>query len=119
MIRLGELITFAGIITLFFPFGETLSLAGFILIGLGCAPVYPCLIHSTPAYFGADKSQAIIGIQMDFAYIGILIMPPIYGLIANHISASLLPVYLLIILTLMVLMYEKLVYRSQNNRYNE
>lgn len=93
--------------------------AGFILIGLGCAPVYPCLIHSTPAYFGADKSQAIIGIQMAFAYIGILIMPPIYGLIANHISASLLPVYLLIILILMVLMYEKLEYRSQNNRYNE
>lgn len=90
------------------PFGQSLSLAGLILIGLGCAPVYPCVIHSTPAHFGADKSQAIIGIQMACAYVGTCLMPPVFGLIANHITVALLPVYLLIILVLMVIMHELL-----------
>ena len=90
------------------PFGQSLSLTGLILIGLGCAPVYPCVIHSTPAHFGADKSQAIIGIQMACAYVGTCLMPPVFGLIANHITVALLPVYLLIILVLMVIMHELL-----------
>ncbi len=108
MIRLGQSIIAIGIIILFLPAGEILSLIGLILIGLGCAPIYPCIIHSTPAYFGADKSQAIIGVQMASAYVGTLLMPPIFGLIANHITVTLLPVYLLIILILMVFMHELL-----------
>ena len=68
----------------------------------------PCVIHSTPAHFGADKSQAIIGIQMACAYVGTCLMPPVFGLIANHITVALLPVYLLIILVLMVIMHELL-----------
>ena len=66
------------------------------------------MIHSTPAHFGADKSQAIIGIQMACAYVGTCLMPPVFGLIANHITVALLPVYLLIILVLMVIMHELL-----------
>lgn len=108
MIRLGEVIIGIGIVVMLLPFGQNLSLAGLILIGLGCAPVYPCVIHSTPAHFGADKSQSIIGIQMACAYVGTCLMPPVFGLIANHLTVALLPVYLLIILALMVIMHELL-----------
>ena len=108
MIRLGEVIIGIGALVMLLPFGQSLSLTGLILIGLGCAPVYPCVIHSTPAHFGADKSQAIIGIQMACAYVGTCLMPPVFGLIANHITVALLPVYLLIILVLMVIMHELL-----------
>lgn len=108
MIRLGEVIIGIGVLVMLLPFGQSLSLTGLILIGLGCAPVYPCVIHSTPAHFGADKSQTIIGIQMACAYVGTCLMPPVFGLIANHITVALLPVYLLIILVLMVIMHELL-----------
>lgn len=108
MIRLGEVIIGIGVLVMLLPFGQSLSLTGLILIGLGCAPVYPCVIHSTPAHFGADKSQAIIGIQMACAYVGTCLMPPVFGLIANHITVALLPVYLLIILVLMVIMHKLL-----------
>ncbi len=108
MIRLGQGIIGLGVLVLLLPFGESVSLAGLILIGLGCAPIYPCIIHSTPAHFGADKSQALIGVQMACAYVGTCLMPPIFGLIANHISVALLPVFLLVILVLMVVMHEGL-----------
>ena len=106
MVRLGQAITAVGIVALLLPLGETVSLAGLILIGLGCAPIYPCVIHSTPEHFGADKSQAIIGVQMASAYVGTCMMPPLFGLIATHISPGLLPVYLLAVLAVMVLTHE-------------
>lgn len=79
-----------------------------LLVGLGCAPVYPCVIHSTPDHFGAENSQAIIGVQMASAYLGTLLAPPVFGLIANHISTSLLPGYLGVILIVMIWMCEVL-----------
>ena len=109
MIRLGQGIIAAGILIMVLPFGEMASLAGFIIIGLGCAPIYPCVIHSTPEHFGPERSQAIIGIQMACAYVGSCIMPLIFGLVAAHISLALLPVYLFGVLALMVAMHEKLV----------
>ena len=108
MIRMGQAIILTGIIVMILPFGKTVSLIGFSLIGLGCAPVYPCIIHSTPSHFGAERSQAIIGVQMASAYVRTCLMPPLFGLIANHISIRLLPVYLLILLALMVYMHELL-----------
>ena len=108
MIHLGQGIILLGIIAIFLPFGDTFALIGLILVGLGCAPIYPCIIHSTPANFGAERSQALIGVQMAFAYIGTCLMPPIFGLIANHINISLFPVFLLAILILMFLMHERL-----------
>ena len=108
MIRLGLGTIALGIVVMLIPMGANLSVAGLILIGLGCAPVYPCVIHSTPAHFGADKSQAIIGVQMAMAYVGTCVMPPLFGIIANHISVALLPVYLLILLVLMTMMLEEL-----------
>lgn len=112
MVRLGQGIILAGVITMFLPLGEMISLTGLILIGLGCAPIYPCIIHSTPKHFGADKSQAVIGVQMASAYIGTCIMPPIFGLIANNITVALLPVFLLILLLIMIVMHEKLVRKA-------
>lgn len=108
MIRLGQGIVGVGILLMLLPFSNACALVGLIVIGLGCAPIYPCVIHSTPAHFGADKSQAIIGIQMASAYVGTCLMPPVFGLIASHISVALLPVYLLIFLVLMVIMHEAL-----------
>lgn len=112
MIRMGEGIIAAGILCMALPLSETVALAGFIIIGLGCAPVYPCIIHSTPAHFGADKSQAIIGVQMASAYLGGVLMPPVFGMIANNISVALLPVYLFGILIIMALMHELLIKRT-------
>ena len=111
LIRIGQGIILLGIVAMLLPLGEAVSLAGLILIGLGCAPIYPCIIHSTPAHFGADKSQALIGVQMASAYIGTCLMPPLFGLIAGHISIVLLPVYLLAILILMAVMHERMLKR--------
>jgi len=108
MIRLGQGIVLIGILAVLLPLGKEVSLAGLIMIGLGCAPIYPCIIHSTPLHFGADKSQAIIGVQMASAYVGTCIMPPLFGLIAEHINVALYPVFLLLILVLMFVMHEVL-----------
>ena len=82
MIRLGQVLVFAGILTMFVPLPHHLGVVvGLVVIGFGCAPIYPCVIHSTPAYFGEDKSQAIVGVQMACAYVGSLLMPPLFGII--------------------------------------
>lgn len=112
LIRLGCGVMAVGVAAMLLPFGEVISLVGLILIGVGCAPVYPCIIHSTPEHFGKDNSQALIGVQMASAYIGTCLMPPLFGLIANHISVALLPIYLLIILALMTIMHERLIRKS-------
>ena len=104
MIHMGIVIISIGIISMFLSY----SLLGFILIGLGCAPIYPCIIHSTPNHFGANNSQAIIGVQMASAYIGTCLMPPLFGSIARHLSIKLLPIYLLLFLLLMTIMNELL-----------
>lgn len=112
MIRLGQGVLAAGVAALFLPAPRILSLAGLVLIGLGCAPIYPSIIHSTPDHFGADKSQAVIGIQMASAYVGNLVMPPLFGLIANRITPALFPVYLLVLLGIMAFMHEQLTYKT-------
>ena len=108
MIRLGQCVLAVGVAALLLPGPQMLSLAGLVLVGLGCAPVYPSLIHATPDHFGADKSQAVIGIQMASAYVGTMTMPALFGLIANNVTPALFPVYLLCLLALMVLMHELL-----------
>ena len=116
MIKLGCYIIFLGIVFMFMPFGYEISLVGIIIVGFGCAPIYPCIIHSTPDNFGADNSQALIGVQMASAYIGNVVMPPLFGLIANHISVGLLPLYLLIILVVMGVMHRGLLNILVNNK---
>lgn len=107
MILLGTVITVCGITCLFFPANSNyLSVAAFIIIGLGYAPIYPCIIHSTPANFGAKNSGAIIGIQMAGAYLGSTFMLPLYGVLGKWVGYWLLPVYLLVFIALMVVMTE-------------
>ena len=109
MIRLGQALVLTGIVIMLLPLPHNIgTIAGLMVIGLGCAPIYPCVIHSTPAYFGEDKSQAIVGMQMACAYVGSMCMPPLFGLIAQHVSVNLFPFYLVVFLALMVAMHETL-----------
>lgn len=108
MVRIGQGIMLAGIIIMLLPISKTLAMIGIVAIGVGCAPVYPSLIHSTPDHFGADKSQAIIGLQMASAYLGTCLMPPLFGVLANALSIGLMPFYLLALLALMIVTHEQL-----------
>ena len=108
MIRLGQGIIAWGIVIMLLPLGNFAAMAGLLLMGLGCAPIYPCVIHATPDHFGEENSQALIGVQMASAYVGICAMPPLFGLIANHFGAQWLPWYAAVILAVMILMCEQL-----------
>lgn len=109
MIRMGQVLVLLGVVVMLLPLPQHLgTIVGLMVVGLGCAPIYPCVIHSTPAYFGEDKSQAIVGVQMACAYVGSLLMPPLFGIIAQYVTISLYPWYLLVLLVLMVAMHERL-----------
>lgn len=109
MIRTGILTMLAGVILAVLPVQTDLpALAGLIIIGLGAAPVYPCIIHSTPVNFGEENSQSMVGIQMACAYTGSTLMPPLFGLIAQYINIGLYPVYLGIFVVLTLIMTERL-----------
>ena len=107
MIRLGTGVLICGIGALALPTASyTAAIAAFLVIGFGCAPIYPCIIHSTPANFGAENSGAIIGIQMAGAYVGSTFVPPLFGLLGNALGFSIMPVYLLCFVVLMIAMTE-------------
>lgn len=106
LIRAGQALIFVGVALVTVPQIKALTIAGFIVTGLGCAPVYPSIIHMTPALFGEDKSQAVIGVQMASAYVGSCLAPPVYGLIANGLTPELLPAYLFVFLVLMAVTHE-------------
>jgi fucose permease len=108
MVRLGQGLIACGVIMLMLPLGKALLLPGFFTIGLGCAPIYPSLLHETPRNFGNDKSQAIMGIQMASAYIGTTFMPPLFGRIASYISFVIFPLFIGAILILNITMVEVL-----------
>lgn len=111
LIRAGQAIIALGVLLMLLPWTGC-AIAGIIVVGVGCAPIYPCIIHSTPAHFGAGNSQAIIGVQMAFAYMGTLCAPPLFGLIANHIDVYLLPLYLLVFTVVMAVMYQRVVQKT-------
>ena len=107
MIILGACFLSCGIIFLLVPtVNPIVSLVGFIIIGFGCAPIYPCIIHSTPNNFGAENSGAIIGIQMASAYVGSTFIPPLFGLLGNLTSFAILPMYLSAFIIIMIIMTE-------------
>lgn len=108
LIRIGTDILLLGCIAMILPLKtDVAALGGLVVMGLGCAPVYPSIIHATPDNFGAQNSQAIIGIQMASAYVGSTFMPPVFGLIANHISVALMPFFVLFFIVLMYIMVKK------------
>ena len=106
LIRTGLGVATVGIILLFVPSSSIFALIGFAVIGLGCAPIYPCIIHMTPSVFGEDKSQAMIGIQMAFAYVGFLVVPPLFGQLAELTNIAILPIALLTLLIVTAVMHE-------------
>ena len=108
LIRIGSSVILVGVIFVILPFGKVLPLCGLVIMGLGCAPIYPSIIHSTPIRFGADKSQALIGVQMASAYTGSCLMPPLFGIIADYVNIAFFPVFVGVLLVIEVLMHELL-----------
>jgi len=106
MIRAGCTVASLGIMCILLPFGLHFTVIGLIITGLGCAPIYPSVIHSTPEHFGEENSQAIIGVQMASAYLGSLLMPPVFGMLAQKLGMALYPAYLLFFALLMLAMTE-------------
>lgn len=108
MIRMGQVLIAVGIALVFLPAGNTCLRAGLVTIGLGCAPIYPCIIHETPANFGKSLSMAMTGIQMAAAYTGTTLLSPLFGVLAQNITMQLYPWALLVMLLLMVVLSEQL-----------
>ena len=108
MIRLGQVLIALGILLVLLPAGNNVLFVGLILIGLGCAPVYPCIIHETPVNFGRELSMSMTGLQMAFAYVGSCLAPPLFGLLAQNVTPRLYPWYLAVGLVVMVIMSESL-----------
>ena len=104
MINLGFVLIAAGIVPILLPLGNAALVVGLVTVGLGCAPIYPSIIHETPLNFGRGLSMALTGVQMAAAYIGNVLFPPLFGLLAQYISISLYPWYLLAALALMAVM---------------
>lgn len=116
MVLGGSAIVFFGIFLLFTPWSKALVLPALILIGLGCAPVYPSVIHSTPYNFGVEHSSALIGAQMAAAYVGTLIMPPLFGVLGRSFSMKLFPYYSMFLLLFMVFTYRRMLQVTKKAR---
>ena len=106
MIRLGQGLAAAGVLILLLVPDVTMAKIGLVMIGLGCAPIYPSIIHSTPDRFGKENSQSLVGIQMASAYLGSTFAPKIFGLISDWAGMRWYPVYLVFFVLLMVVMTE-------------
>ena len=104
MINLGFVLVALGILPILLPLGSAALVTGLVTVGLGCAPIYPSIIHETPLNFGRNLSMALTGVQMAAAYVGNVVFPPLFGLLAQYISISLYPWYLLAALVLMAVM---------------
>ena len=112
MIRIGASVVFLGLLALILPLGQLVTLIGLFAMGLGCAPIYPSIIHSTPILFGVEKSQAIIGVQMASAYTGCLIAPPLMGVIIQYVTPALYPWFILVGVVAMVIGHETLIKKT-------
>lgn len=116
MIRLGQIISGCGVVVLVLPFENNTLLPGLFMIGLGCAPVFPSLLHETPENFGGEHSQAIMGIQMASAYVGTTLMPPIFGRLASHTGFNIFPIFIGAALIIMIIMVETLNKKIDNRK---
>ncbi len=108
MIRLGQALIAVALACVLTPAGNTALLVGLVLLGCGCAPIYPSTIHATPARFGDDLALELTGMQMAFAYVGSLAMSPLFGVLAQFVGAWLYPVYLALFLVGMIVSGERL-----------
>lgn len=108
LIRMGQIIALTGAVILFLPLPTTFSLVGFIIVGLGLAPIFPCMLHETPARFGKKHSQTIMGYQMAVAYVGTTFLPPLLGYIASQSTIGIFPIAMVLFVAVMLLSSEKL-----------
>lgn len=108
LIRWGQLIALSGAIILVLPLPSAFSFVGFIIVGLGLAPIFPCMLHETPTRFGKKHSQTIMGYQMAFAYTGTTFMPPLLGFMASQMTIGIFPIVIVIFAVAMLLSSEKL-----------
>ena len=106
MIRIGELTVLLGVVCLLLPLPQFVCLIGFILVGAGCAPIYPCMLHETPVRFGKEDAQSMMGFQMAVCYTGSTLLPPFFGLVATKVNVGLLPVFLLVYIVIMLVSSE-------------
>jgi len=98
LIRGGLAVIAAGIALLLLPLPPAFCMAGLILIGLGCAPVYPGMIYLVPERFGKAASQSVIGLSMACAYVGSTFMPPLIGALSAVLTLGVLPYMLALFL---------------------
>lgn len=106
MVRIGQGIVILGCLLIILPLPAFVSILGILIIGVGCAPIYPSLLHETPENFGPEKSQAIMGVQMACAYIGTTLVPPLFGLLSDFVSLKLYPYFIFVIIVLQIVMVE-------------
>ena len=106
MIRIGEFTVLLGVVCLLLPSPQFVCLIGFILVGAGCAPIYPCMLHETPVRFGKEDAQSMMGFQMAVCYTGSTLLPPFFGLVATKVNVGLLPVFLLVYIVIMLVSSE-------------
>ncbi|MCH4208008.1 MAG: MFS transporter [Solobacterium sp.] len=107
MVRCGQIIAVSGIVLVLLPLDSVFALVGLVMIGMGCAPIYPSLIHETPENFGKEQSQSLMGLQMACAYVGSTFVPPIFGWLSGIVGLWIFPLYLLCFVVLMIFMSEK------------
>ena len=108
MVRLGQFLQLPVMLLFLLPMGNAATLAGLILTGAGCAPIYPSLLHATPENFGAKYSQSVMGMQMACAYVGTTLMPPLFGFVSEWAGIGLYPFYLLLFVAGMFTMTERM-----------
>lgn len=102
LIRAGQITVLAALVLLILPLPYQVSAFSLFLIGMGNGTIYPNMLHLTPANFGEDVSQSVIGVQMAFSYVGILLAPAIFGLMAQYITISLFPYFILLCYVIMI-----------------
>lgn len=107
-IRGGQGLAILGILALALPLPSIVSIFGLLLIGLGCAPIFPAMAHETPIRFGRDLSQSVMGLQMASSYIGVATMPMLFGFVAKATTVAILPLYLLLMASVMILASESI-----------
>jgi fucose permease len=107
LVRLGLSILLIGVALLLLPLPTIFTMIGMMCVGLGCAPIYPCLLHETPVRFGEERSKSLMGIQMAVAYTGATFLPPIFGYVAGITSVAIYPIAILVYTLVMILCSEK------------
>ncbi len=117
MVRIGTAVLLFGVVAILLPLGKALLPAGLCCIGLGCAPIYPGMLHRTPELFGKERSSSLMGLQMATANLGAALMPPLFGLLAQYVSIELYPFYIGLIALVMFGAYEAVNRFGRNNEY--